>query len=71
MSGGTAELAIAENISLVKLPVHCTDVLQALEVLCFSPLKAHYEKFLTEFVHQTGGCQKLAKPAFCNLTASI
>ena len=39
--------------------------------MCFSPLKAHYETFLTEFVHPAGHSQKLTKPAFCNLIASI
>ena len=37
----------------------------------FIPLKAHYEKFLTELVHPTGNNQNLTKPAFCNLIASI
>ena len=71
LSAATVELALAENVSLVKLPAHCTDVLHPLDVSCFSPLKVHYEKFLTEFVHRTGGRQKLTKPAFCNLIASI
>ena len=65
------ELALAENISLVKLPAYGTDVLQPLDMLCFSPLKTHYEKFLTEFVHRTGVVQKLTKPAFYNLIVSI
>ena len=68
---GAVELALAENISLVKLPAYGTDVLQPLDVLCFSPLKIYYEKFLTEFVHRNGGRQKLTKPAFCNLIVSI
>ena len=71
LSAATVEIALAENISLVKLPAHCTDVLQPLDVLCSSPLKAHCEKFLSEFVHWTGGRQKLTKPAFCNLIAII
>ena len=67
----TIHLVIQENFSLVKLPAHCTDVLQPLDVSCFSPLKQQYEKLLTEFVHRTGGQQKLSKPAFCNLIAKI
>ena len=51
LSAATVKLALAGNISLVKLPAHCIDVLQPLDVSCFSRLKAHYEKFLTEFVH--------------------
>ena len=50
LSSATVELALAENINLVKLPVHCTDVLQLLDVLCFRTLKAHYERFLTELI---------------------
>ena len=50
LSSATVELALAEKINLVKLPVHCTDVLQLLDVLCFRTLKAHYERFLTEFI---------------------
>ena len=38
---------------------------------CFGSPKAHYEKFLTELVHRTGDYQKLTRPAFCNLIASI
>ena len=71
LSLATIDLAIEENISLVKLPAHCTDILQPLDVSCFSPLKQSYEKLLTEFVHRTGGRQKLSKPAFCNLIATI
>ena len=32
LSGATVEIALAENISLVKLPANCTDVLQPLDV---------------------------------------
>ena len=71
LSLATIELAIQENISLVKLPAHCTDAMQPLDISCFSPLKQQYEKLLTEFVHRTGGWQKLSKPAFCNLIAKI
>ena len=71
LSAKTIELAVAEDISLVKLPIYCTDILQPLDVSCFNPLKSHYEKSLTEFVHRTGGREALAKPAFCNLIASI
>ena len=71
LSLATIDLAIQENISLVKLPAHCTDILQLLHVSCFSLLKQKYEKLLTEFVHRTGGRQKLSKPAFCNLIATI
>ena len=54
LSLATIDLAIQENISLVKLPAHCTDVQQPLDVSCFIPLKRQYEKLLTEFVYRTG-----------------
>ena len=64
-------IVLAENISLVKLPSHCTDILQLLDVSCFNPLKNRHKKSLTEFVHHTGSHDALGKPAFCNLIASI
>ena len=54
LSTKTVDLAMAENISLVKLPAHCTDILRPLDVSCFSPLKRFYEKAYTDFVHRTG-----------------
>ena len=65
------DLVIQENISLVKLPAHCTDILQPLDISCFSLLKQKYQKLLTEFVHRTGGRQKLSKPVSCNLIPKI
>ncbi|XP_066961581.1 uncharacterized protein [Macrobrachium rosenbergii] len=53
ISAPTIELAIKENISILKLPAHTTDVLQPLDVACFGLLKSYYEKALTEHVHQT------------------
>ncbi|KAG0716222.1 hypothetical protein GWK47_010228 [Chionoecetes opilio] len=41
MSATTIELAMRENITLIKLPSHCTDVLQPLDVACFNPLKSY------------------------------
>ena len=51
----TVELAIKENISILKLPPHCTDLLQPLD---FAPLKSKYESELAEFVHKTAISQK-------------
>ena len=64
LSLATVQLAKAENISLAKLPAHCTDVMQPLDVSCFSPLKNKYEQLLTEVMHRTGGRQQLSKAAF-------
>ena len=64
LSLANVELAKAENVSLIKLPTHCTDVLQPLDVSCFSPLKAKYEQFLTNFVHRTEVRQKTEQGCF-------
>ena len=66
LAAATVQLAIKENISLVKLPpAHCTDLLQPLDVCCFSPLKSEYEKELTKHVHNTLGTQQLKRAQFC------
>lgn len=71
MSVLTIELAMKENITLLKLPAHCTDVLQPLDVSCFNPLKSYYERELTEQVHKTGAREPLRKAAFGNLISKI
>lgn len=67
----TIELAVNEGISILKLPAHCTDVLQPLDVACFSPLKSYYEKQLTERVFVTGAREPLRKGEFCNVLGKI
>lgn len=67
----TIELAETENITLLKLPAHTTDLLQPLDVACFAPLKSHYEKELTARVHATGAREPLRKQDFVNLLAKI
>ena len=71
MSIETIDLAIEENISIVKLPAHCTDLLQPLDVSCFSPLKSYYEKLLTDHVHKTAAREPLKKSDFVNLLCTI
>lgn len=44
------EKAIAEDVSLVKLPPHVTDLLQPLDVCCFGLLKRGWETLLNEWV---------------------
>ena len=63
------ELAIAENISRLKLPAHCTDVLQVLDAAVSNAAKSYYEKALTEHVHNTLASQPLTKALFTNLLA--
>ena len=57
----TIKLARKENVSIIKLPVHCMDLLQPLNVSCFAPLKYFYEKALLEHVQKTGGRELLKK----------
>ena len=71
MSIETIDLAIEENISIVKLPAHCTDLLQPLDVSCFSPVKSYYEKVLTDHVHKTAAREPLKKADFVNLLCTI
>ena len=49
----TIELAMEENLSLTKLPAHCTNVLQPPNMACYITSKGHYEKYFTDFVHHT------------------
>ena len=60
----TVQLEKSEKISLVKLPAHCTDVMQPLDVSCFSPLKNKYEQLLTEFVITLEGDNNSARLHF-------
>jgi len=47
----TIELARKENVSILKLLAHCTDMLQPLHVNCFAPLK-YYETALLQHIQQ-------------------
>lgn len=67
----TIKLVKKENVSIVKLPAHCTDLLQPLDVSCFAPLKFYYEKELLQHVQQTEGWQQLRKAQFVNMLCSI
>ncbi|XP_037794933.1 uncharacterized protein LOC119590332 [Penaeus monodon] len=67
----TVEVAIQENISLIKLPPHCTDLLQPLDVACFAPMKSNYDAKLTQYVQTTGAREPLRKSGFVNMLCSI
>ena len=41
-------LAMKENVILIKLLPHCTDLLQVLDKICFSSLKKSWEQLLGE-----------------------
>ncbi|XP_068217851.1 uncharacterized protein [Palaemon carinicauda] len=67
----TVELAKKENISILKLPAHCTDVLQPLDVTCFAPLKNYYQYALNDLVNNTGAREPLRKCGFVNMLCSV
>ena len=71
MSIPTVLLAMEENISLIKLPAHCTDTLQPLDVSVFSPLKRCYEVELTKHVYDTGAREPLSKSNFVDMICKI
>ncbi|MCL4152982.1 UNVERIFIED_CONTAM: hypothetical protein GTU68_011284 [Idotea baltica] len=50
----TVQRAAQDNITILKLPAHCTDLWQPLDVACFAPLKMAYERRLEEFKHRSG-----------------
>ena len=66
----TVTLAEKEKISLIKLPSHCTDVLQPLDVSCFAPLKK-YEDRLNEHVDTSISGKTLNRAEFCNLLSMV
>ena len=67
----TIDLAIENNITILKLPPHCTDLLQPLDVACFAPLKSYYDSKLLEFTQSTGGREHLCKDLFVNMLCSV
>ena len=65
------ELAMKENISILKFPPHVTDVLQPLDVTCFGSLKRMWEKSLNKWVNQWGPKEPVKKAQFVNLLGEI
>lgn len=66
---GTIELAMQQNITLLKLPPHTTDVLQPLDKCCFGPLKLKWNNALIEW--QRLNQRKLSKNEFSDLICKI
>ena len=63
--------ALADNIIILKIPPHVTDVLQTLDVSCFGPLKRRWEKILHERMNVFGPKQQLSKAEFVNQLCSV
>ncbi|KAJ8914133.1 hypothetical protein NQ315_016211, partial [Exocentrus adspersus] len=67
------EEAMSNNITLIKLPSHLTDMLQPLDKCVFGPVKTFWEKKLIAFgKKQMGkGTGRLSKPEFVELLAEV
>ena len=65
------EIAISEDITIVKFPPQVTDKLQPLDVNCFSPLKRKWETLLAERGNVLGPRETLSKSTFVDLICSI
>ena len=57
--------AIKEKIRLVKLPPHCTDLLQPLDKCCFGSLKRMWEGKLNVWVSFSSPRKPISKDVFC------
>ena len=60
-----------ENITIMKLPPHTTDLLQPLDVACFGLLKKLWEQKLNAWVSQWGAKEPVKKSHFVNLIGEI
>ena len=64
-------LAMKENVIMVKVTLHSTDILQVFDKTCFSSLKKSWEQLLGEHTNIHGVNYSLSKPEFVNLLCSI
>ena len=71
LSFDVIEKEIEENIIIVKLPPHTTDLLQPLDVACFGPLKRMWSKKLNDWVSQFGTRQPVRKPQYIKVVNLI
>ena len=63
----TEELAIKENISILKLPADCRDLLQPLHMAYITNLKYHHDQELSAYVRTTNAREALRKITFINM----
>ena len=65
------EMAMRENITILKLPPHVTDLLQPLDVSVFGPLKRLWEAKLNSYINEFGPREPVRKATFVNLLSEI
>ena len=63
--------ALEENITILKFPLHCTNLLQPWEKACFGSLKQKWETVLGERMTTFGSKLALSKGEFLNLLCFI
>ena len=68
---GVIEKAVEENVVLLKLPPHATDVLQPLDVSCFGPLKRLWEQRLNAWINEFGVSEPIRKGTFVNKLCEV
>jgi hypothetical protein len=67
----TLRKATASGVSILRLPAHCTDLLQPLDVGVFSPLKAHWNTMLVNYNTGHEGSRQVAKNTFMEMLADV
>ena len=65
------EKAIDENVTILKLPPHSTDLLQPLDVACFAPIKRLWTKQLNLWLNQWGARTPVRRHNLVNLLGEI
>lgn len=64
------EMAIANDVVIVKLPPHSSHLLQPMDLCVFKPLKMAWDAQLIKWQRQNYGT-KLPKPMFCTIISKI
>ena len=65
------ELAVKEDITIIKFPPHVTDKLQPLDVACFGPLKREWKKLLNNHISTVGPKQIMRKATFVDMLCEV
>ena len=61
----------AEDITILKLPPHTTDLLQPLDVACFGPIKQLWQRKLNEWTSFSGNREPIKKAQFANMLSDV